>query len=96
LPATGNFFRKPYFPFEKSAYIYINERKKIKRSNLGLAKKENYLFKQLDERICVLFLLSLKNKLEWFILAPLLSVGASKLELVKEKGKWLIPKIFCE
>jgi hypothetical protein len=46
----------------------VSERIKIKRSNLGLAKK----YKQLDERICVLFLLNLQNKLGWFILAPVL------------------------
>jgi hypothetical protein len=45
---------------------FVSERKKIRWTGLGLVKKD----KQLDERICVLFLLNLKNKLVGFILAP--------------------------
>jgi hypothetical protein len=43
------------------------ERKKIRWTGLGLVKKE----KQLDERICVLFLLNLKNKEVHLILAQI-------------------------
>jgi hypothetical protein len=59
---------------------WLSELLKIKLSNLGLVKKVNNWMKG----SCVLFLLNLKNKLEGFILAPLLTIGNN---LLKEGSK---------
>jgi hypothetical protein len=52
--------RKSFYLFTKADFLW--ECKKIRWTDLGLVKEANYQYKQLDERICVLFLLNLKCK----------------------------------
>jgi hypothetical protein len=75
----------------------LTKRKKIRWTGSGLVKKGHHQFKQLDERICVLFLLNFKSKDVHLILAQILNVHCMTLPFLLpfQKGLGKIRLVFC-